>query len=117
MKVVILAGGLGTRLSEETVVKPKPMVEIGGIPIICHIMGVFSAFGHNEFGIALGYKGEAIKDYFLNFYQRNNDLTIDLSTGQTKTHRKRTVDWSVALSDTGLKTQTGGRIKRMTSFI
>jgi len=108
----LLAGGLGTRLSEETSVRPKPMVEIGGKPILWHIMGIYSAHSFKEFVIALGYKGELIKEYFLNFYSLNNDLTVDLATGNCEVHRRRPTDWLVHLLDTGLDTQTGGRIRR-----
>jgi glucose-1-phosphate cytidylyltransferase len=113
MKAVILAGGLGSRLAEETVIKPKPMVEIGGKPILWHIMNIYSAYGVNEFIIALGYRGEAIKEYFLNFYAINNDLSVDLATGKTTIHDGRQPPWCVHLVDTGLQTQTGGRVKRI----
>jgi glucose-1-phosphate cytidylyltransferase len=117
MKAVILAGGLGSRLSEETLVKPKPMVEIGGIPILWHIMNIYSAGGINEFIVALGYKSEMIKSYFLNFYAINNDLTIDLASGRTEIHDGKQPDWRVHLVDTGLKTQTGGRLKRLREWL
>lgn len=117
MKTVILAGGLGSRLAEETTVRPKPMVEIGGKPILWHIMQIYSTFGFNEFVVALGYKGEVIKDYFLNFYALNNDLSIDLATGRTQVHDGNQPDWKVHLVDTGLRTQTGGRIKRLARWV
>jgi glucose-1-phosphate cytidylyltransferase len=118
MKVAILAGGLGTRLSEETTVKPKPMVEIGGIPMLVHIMNYYSAFGYKEFVVALGYKGEYIKDYFLNFYHHLSDLTIELGSGEVKVHPGgKGKDWTVHLLDTGINTQTGGRLKKMAEFI
>ena len=116
MKTVILAGGLGTRLSEETVVRPKPMVEIGGMPILCHVMSVYSHFGFNDFAIALGYKGQCIKEFFLNYYTVNSDLTVDLATGTTTGHRSQTRPWTVDLADTGVHTMTGGRIKRMAQW-
>lgn len=117
MKVIILAGGLGTRLSEETVARPKPMIEIGGMPILWHIMQVYSAHGFREFCIALGYKGHLIKEFFLDYYRHSNDLTVDLATGEVMTHRRQTLDWRVSLVDTGIDTQTGGRIKRMKGLV
>jgi glucose-1-phosphate cytidylyltransferase len=117
MKVAILAGGLGTRLSEETTVKPKPMVEIGGKPIIWHIMKIYASFGFHEFVVALGYKGELIKDFFLNYYYHSNSLTVKLRSGEVKIHNEDSEDWIVHLLDTGLNTQTGGRVKRVGQFI
>ncbi len=117
MKVVILAGGLGTRLSEETATKPKPMVEIGGKPILWHIMNIYAKHGFDEFIIALGYKGEYIKEYFLNFYAFNNDLSIDLSSGSTTIHGGKQPCWKVHLIDTGIQTQTGGRLKRLREWL
>lgn len=113
MKVVILAGGLGTRLSEETVVKPKPMVEIGGKPILWHIMTIYEAHGFNEFVIALGYKGEVIKEYFLNYYHHQSDLTIDLKTGSVDATNHIMKDWRIHLIETGQHTMTGGRLHRL----
>lgn len=117
MKVAILAGGLGTRLSEETTVKPKPMVEIGGRPIIWHIMKIYASYGFKEFVVALGYKGELIKDFFLNYYYRSQSLTVSLRNGDVKIHNADSEDWIVHLLDTGLNTQTGGRVKRVGQFI
>ncbi len=118
MKVAILAGGLGTRLLEETTVKPKPMVEIGGKPMLWHIMKIYSAFGFKEFVIALGYKGEVIKDYFLNYQYRSHSLTVDLKSGMVKLHDGGdSEDWTVHLLDTGIETQTGGRVKQLAQFI
>ena len=117
MKTIILAGGLGTRLTEETGLRPKPMVEIGEKPILWHIMSCYSAFGYREFAIALGYKGEYIKDYFLNFYSRNNSLTIQLKSGETTIHQGDLPDWTVHLADTGMQTETGGRLRRMADWI
>jgi glucose-1-phosphate cytidylyltransferase len=117
MKVCILAGGLGSRLTEETTVKPKPLVEIGGKPILWHIMNIYSAFGYKEFVLALGYKGELIKDYFRGFFALNNDLTINLGTGETKVHHGKQPDWLVHLVDTGQDTQTAGRIKRLQPWL
>jgi glucose-1-phosphate cytidylyltransferase len=113
MKVVILAGGLGTRLAEETEVKPKPMVEIGGRPILWHIMKHYAHFGLREFYIALGYKGEVIKRYFLDYTRLSGNMTIDLSRGKVETHDREAEDWVVHLVDTGLHTHTGGRVKRL----
>jgi len=112
MKTIILAGGLGTRLPEETVVRPKPMVEIGGIPILHHILSIYAAYGYKDFIIACGYKGEYIKDYFCNFRLRNSDLRVDLGAGTVKELGTRGPDWQVTLVDTGNQTQTGGRVKR-----
>lgn len=117
MKAVILAGGLGTRLAEETSVRPKPMVEIGGKPILWHIMNIYAAHGVKEFIIALGYKGESIKEYFLHYYAINNDISIDLKTGQTTIHDGKQPDWKVHLVDTGLHTMTGGRLKRLKDWL
>ncbi|GEM45260.1 glucose-1-phosphate cytidylyltransferase [Deinococcus cellulosilyticus] len=117
MKAVILAGGLGTRLAEETSIRPKPMVEIGGKPILWHIMNIYAAHGIKEFIIALGYKGESIKEYFLHYYAINNDISIDLKTGQTTIHDGKQPDWKVHLVDTGLHTQTGGRLKRLKDWL
>jgi glucose-1-phosphate cytidylyltransferase len=113
LPVGILAGGLGTRLSEETAGKPKPMVEIGGMPILWHIMKIFAAYGSREFFIALGYKGEVIQDFFLRYRYRTSDLTLDLGSGDIAIDRSGTEDWRVHLLDTGLNTQTGGRVKRL----
>ena len=117
MKAVILAGGFGTRLSEETVVRPKPMVEIGGKPILWHIMNIYAAYEVNEFIIAVGYKAEVIKEYFLNFYAINNDITIDLATGETIIHDGNQPNWKIHIVDTGLYTQTGGRLKRLQKWL
>lgn len=117
MKVVILAGGLGTRLSEETTLKPKPMVEIGGMPILWHIMQIYAHHGFKEFAVACGYKSTVIKDFFLNYYVHNSDLTINLATGEHLAHDPKVVDWLVTLIDTGADTMTGGRIKRMQPVI
>jgi len=117
MKVVLLAGGLGTRLAEETDVKPKPMVEIGGHPLLWHIMNIYAASGFKDFVVALGYKGEMVKEYFLNFHPHTSDLTVHLAKGQVTYHENKAPDWSVTLVDTGLKTQTGGRIKRLRPWI
>ncbi len=117
MKVVILAGGLGTRISEETTVKPKPMVEIGGKPILWHIMKIYSHYGFNEFIICLGYKGYYIKEWFSNYCVHNNDMTFDLKTNTVKFHRNHNEEWKVTLVDTGAETMTGGRLKRISKYI
>jgi len=113
MKVAILAGGVGSRLSEETVIKPKPMVEIGGQPILWHILRHYSHFGYNEFVIALGYKGEFIKKFFVDYSSLSSDLTVDLKDRRVVTHNGAPDDWLVDLVDTGQSTMTGGRIKRL----
>lgn len=118
MKVAILAGGLGSRLAEETEVKPKPMVEIGGKPILWHIMMYYSQFGFNDFAIALGYKGEVIKKYMVDYCSLNSHLTVDMRSGTvTRSGEVAAPDWRVQLVDTGLETQTGGRIKRLAPWI
>ena len=117
MKVVILAGGFGTRLSEETDIKPKPMVEIGGKPILWHIMKTYSSFGFDEFVILLGYRGYVIKEYFANYFLHQSDVTIDFSDNSMKVHQNNSESWKVTLLDTGLNTMTGGRLKRLKNFV
>ena len=117
MKVVILAGGLGTRLSEYTVSIPKPMVTIGGRPILWHIMKTYAHYGHKNFFLALGYKAEVIKDYFLHYSNLNADFTIDLSNGGIESHQKDEIDWKVTLVQTGIDSMTGGRVKRMQKYV
>ncbi len=117
MKAVILAGGMGTRLSEETLIKPKPMVEIGGHPILWHIMKIYSCFGINDFIICLGYKGYMIKEYFANYCLHMSDITFDMSDGNMEVHQNTAEPWRVTLVDTGEKTLTGGRIKRVMKYI
>lgn len=117
MKTIILAGGLGTRISEETVFKPKPMIEIGGHPMLWHIMNIYSAFGHNDFIVACGYRGEVIKDYFASFHLRNSDIDVDLATGNVELQRRHATDWRVSCVDTGSATMTGGRIKALVDVI
>ena len=117
MKVMILAGGFGTRLSEYTEAIPKPMVTIGGRPILWHLMKTYAHFGHNDFYVALGYKAQVIKEYFLNYQALNSDFTVDLSTGAVEPHSLADTDWRVTLVDTGLESMTGGRVKRMQQFI
>ena len=117
MKVLILAGGLGTRLSEDTVNKPKPMVEIGNKPILWHIMKTYSHHGFNDFVILLGYKGNIIKEYFANYFLNNSDVTIDLKNNKMEIHDNNCEPWKVTLLETGLNTMTGGRIKRAEKII
>ncbi len=117
MKAVILAGGFGSRLSEETVIKPKPMVEIGSKPILWHIMKLYSAAGINDFVICLGYKGGMIKEYFAQYFARNADFTIDLSSNSLEVHKSHAEPWRVTLVDTGPDTYTGGRLKRVAQHI
>lgn len=117
MKVVILAGGLGTRLSEETVARPKPMVEIGGKPILWHIMKLYSHYGFNDFVICLGYKGYIIKEYFSNYFLHTSDVTIDLLHNKTEVHQQFAEPWKVTLVDTGDHTMTGGRVKRVAPYV
>jgi glucose-1-phosphate cytidylyltransferase len=117
MKVVIFAGGYGTRISEETVTMPKPLVEVGGMPILWHIMKIYSAHGLNDFVICCGYKGHMIKKYFLDFFHRSNDMTINLATNEIEVNRASTEPWRVTLADTGLETMTGGRLRRVRDYI
>ena len=117
MKVVLLAGGFGTRLAEYTESIPKPMVPIGGRPILWHIMQHYAAYGHKDFYLALGYKAQVVKEFFLNYRALNADFTVDLQTGAVTPHQLDEVDWRVTLVDTGLQTMTGGRVRRMQSFI
>lgn len=117
MKVLLLAGGFGTRLSEETEIRPKPMAEIGGKPILWHIMKVYSHYGFNDFVILLGYKGYYIKEYFANYFLHQSDVTIDLSTNAMKVHNNTSEPWKVTLLETGQNTMTGGRIKRAKEYI
>ena len=117
MKVVILAGGLGTRLSEETDIRPKPMVEIGGKPILWHIMKTYSSFGFNDFVVCLGYKGFFIKEYFANYFLHQTDVTIDLANNAMEFHKSSSENWKISLIDTGKDSMTGGRIKRIQPFI
>jgi glucose-1-phosphate cytidylyltransferase len=117
MKVLILAGGLGTRIYEETEIRPKPMVEIGGYPILWHIMKIYSYYGFNEFGILLGYKGHVIKEYFAHYFLYQNDITFDLSNNTMKVLNNTSEPWKVTLLDTGIDTMTGGRINRAKRFV
>jgi glucose-1-phosphate cytidylyltransferase len=117
MKAVVLAGGLGTRISEETHLKPKPMIEIGGKPILWHILKIFSAHGINEFIICCGYKGYAIKEYFANYFLHMSDVTFHMSSNTMEVHRMKAEPWQVTLVDTGEETMTGGRLKRVRDFI
>lgn len=117
MKAVILAGGLGTRLSEETTTKPKPMVEIGGMPILWHIMKIYSYYGINEFIICCGYKGYVIKEYFANYFLHQSDVTFDMKNNKMEVHQKRAEAWKVTLVNTGDETMTGGRLKRVFDYV
>jgi glucose-1-phosphate cytidylyltransferase len=117
MKAVILAGGLGTRLSEETVVRPKPMVEIGGRPILWHVMKVYSSHGVQDFVVCLGYKGYMIKEYFANYFLHMSDVTFDMTSNRMDVHQNNAEPWKVTLVDTGEATQTGGRIKRIEEYV
>lgn len=117
MKVGILAGGAGTRLAEETEVKPKPMVEIGGRPILWHIMQHYAHYGFKDFAIALGYKGEIIKKYMVDYCTLSNNITVEFSTGKVKVDNEQNIDWRMELIDTGLTTMTGGRIKRLAPYL
>jgi glucose-1-phosphate cytidylyltransferase len=117
MKVAILAGGLGTRLAEETEIKPKPMVEVGGRPILWHIMKHYAYYGFKEFFVALGYKGEVIKRYFIDYYALGSNLTVNLAEGIVQEHSRKSEDWIVHLVDTQLETRTGGRIKRLEPWL
>jgi glucose-1-phosphate cytidylyltransferase len=117
MQAVILAGGLGTRIAEETSVKPKPMVEIGGMPILWHIMKIYSAHGINDFIICLGYKGYVIKEFFFNYYFHSSDVTIELDSNSIEVHAKRSESWRVTLVNTGDNTNTGGRLRRVADYI
>tara|TARA_Y100000992_G_scaffold294137_1_gene253524 strand:- start:1935 stop:2705 length:771 start_codon:yes stop_codon:yes gene_type:complete len=117
MKVVILAGGLGTRISEESQFKPKPMIEIGGKPILWHIMKTYSHYGINEFIICLGYKGYVIKEYFSNYFLHTSDVTIDIKKNKLKMHNSNSDPWKITLVDTGIETMTGGRLKRVSKYL
>ena len=117
MKAVILAGGLGTRIAEESDTKPKPMVEVGGRPLLWHIMKTYSHHGVNEFVICLGYKGYVVKEFFFNYYRHTSDLEIDLKTGEHRVLNSQSEDWKVTLVDTGADTMTGGRLKRIAPFL
>jgi len=117
MKAVILAGGLGTRISEESVIRPKPMIEIGGKPILWHIMKIYSSFGISDFIICCGYKGYVIKEYFANYFLHMSDVTFDMSNNEMFVHERKAEPWRVTLVDTGNETQTGGRLRRVRDYI
>ena len=117
MKAVILAGGLGTRLSEETIHKPKPMVDVGGRPILWHVMKIYSHFGVNEFIICAGYRGYLIKEYFANYFVHTSDVTFDLQANQIEVHKKGAENWKVTVIDTGVNSMTGGRLKRVGDYL
>ncbi|MCX6352719.1 MAG: glucose-1-phosphate cytidylyltransferase, partial [Bacteroidetes bacterium] len=116
MKVVIFAGGKGTRISEESHLKPKPMIEIGGKPILWHIMKIYEAYGHHEFIICLGYKGYVIKEYFMNYFLHNADITLDLGNNKMEVHNSKSENFKVTLVETGLETMTAGRLKRVQKY-
>ncbi len=117
MKAVILAGGLGSRLGEETAVRPKPMIEIGGMPILWHIMKIYSAYGLNDFVVCLGYKGYMIKEFFANYYTRMSDITVDLANNAVEIHRNSAEPWRITLADTGVDAMTGGRLKAIRPYL
>jgi glucose-1-phosphate cytidylyltransferase len=117
MKAVILAGGYGTRISEETILKPKPLIEIGNMPILWHIMKIYSAYNINEFVICCGYKGYLIKEYFANYFLHRSDVTLDLKKNSIQVHQKFAEPWKITLIDTGLDTMTGGRLKRVKKYV
>src|ERR1700754_3289019 len=117
MKVVLLAGGLGTRISEETATRPKPMIEIGGRPILWHIMKTYSHFGHNDFIVCLGYRGYVIKEYFANYFLHMSDVTFHIAENRMEVHRETAEPWRVTLVDTGETTMTGGRLKRVAQYL
>jgi glucose-1-phosphate cytidylyltransferase len=117
MKAVLLAGGLGTRISEEIASRPKPMIEVGGKPIIWHIMKMYAAHGINEFIVCCGYKGYVIKEYFANYFLHQSDVTIDMATNNIEVHHKKAEPWKITLVDTGEETQTGGRLKRVADYV
>jgi glucose-1-phosphate cytidylyltransferase len=117
MKVVLLAGGLGTRISEETILKPKPMIEIGGHPILWHIMKIYASYGFTEFVVCLGYKGYVIKEYFANYFLHQSDVTFDMKGNKVEIHNSLAEPWKVTLVDTGLDTMTGGRVKRIEKYL
>ena len=116
MKVVIFAGGKGTRISEESYLRPKPMIEVGGRPILWHIMKIYAAYGHNEFIICCGYKGWMIKEYFVNYFMHNSDMTIDLGNNNLEIHNSNSENFKVTLVDTGLETMTAGRLRRVLKY-
>lgn len=117
MKAVILAGGFGTRISEETSIKPKPMIEIGGMPILWHIMKIYSSYGINDFILCCGYKGYIIKEYFANYFLHNSDVTFDIAQNKMEVHQKFVEPWKITLIDTGINTMTGGRLKRVEKYL
>src|SRR5689334_8807171 len=117
MKTVILAGGLGTRISEESHLRPKPMIEIGGRPILWHIMKIYAAHGINDFIICLGYKGYVIKEYFANYFLHMSDVTFDMSKNEVTVHERHAEPWRITLVDTGEQSQTGGRLKRVAAYL